>query len=155
RRPLAVVMIALLAACASSPKTNFYTLSVMPASDQTPLAFPVQLAAVHLPPALDRREMVRLTSDNRVEISDTDRWSAALDEMVRNVLSQDLAARVPNGLVILPDAPAPHGTATLIVSVATFGRQATDDVQLNGSWTLLGNDKPMLARDFTILGGAA
>ncbi len=155
----AALLLACLAGCASSPKTNFYTLSKIAPTTAAALSipFPVQLAAVHLPPSLDRRQMIRLSSDNSVEISDTDRWSAALDEMVRNVLSQDLAARLPEGMVILPQAPAPHSTATLVVTIAQFGPDATGRVRLNGSWALLagGPDTPMIERDVQIDTGHA
>jgi uncharacterized lipoprotein YmbA len=119
--------------------------------------FPVQVAAVHIPPVLDRRQLVRMTGENRVQISDTERWSAALDDMVRNVLSQDLAARLPQGRVILPDAPPPPGTGTLVVTIAQFGPEATGDVHLTGSWTLLtgGSDTPILERDFHLEAGPA
>ena len=92
-----ILIVFLLAACGSSPKTHFYTLSVAPGSTGHGIQTPVQLAAVHIPPSLDRRQMVRLTSANSVEISEVNRWSAPFDEMVRNVLAQDLAARLPTG----------------------------------------------------------
>lgn len=152
------LILVFLMGCASSPKTNFYTLNVIPAStDRTRISFPVQVAAVHLPPSLDRREMVRLSSENQVEIMDTDRWSAALDEMVRNVLSQDLAARLPEGTVILPQAPAPRNTAKLVVAIAQFGPDANGNVRLDGSWTLLaaGAESPASKRDVQISAGPA
>ena len=158
RQYTTILGILALAGCASSPKTNFYTLSMIPAHMQpATISFPVQLAAVHLPPQLDRREMVRLSSANHVEISDTERWSAALDEMVRNVLSQDLAARLPQGMVVLPQAPAPPGTARLVVTIAQFGPDASGDVKLSGSWTLLpsGADTPTIERDVQINAGHA
>ena len=116
-----------------------------------------KVAAVHLPPGLDRRQLVRLTGEHRVQISDTERWSAALDEMVRNVLSQDLAARLPQGRVILPDAPPPPDTGTLVVTIAQFGPDATGDVRLSGSWALLtgGSNTPILERDFQLAAGPA
>jgi uncharacterized lipoprotein YmbA len=133
-----LVAAALLAGCASSPKSKFYVLSVVPGhSEHARLSAPVQLAAVHIPPSLDRRQMVRLTTENRVAISETDRWAAPFDEMVRNVLSQDLAARFPNGSVILPQAPAPDGTRALVVTIVQFGPDTAGIVRLRGSWALL------------------
>lgn len=152
------LMALLLAGCASSPRANFYTLSrIPPNAAPVPISFPVQVAAVHLPPSLDRRQMVRLSSDNRVAISGTDRWSAPLDEMVRNVLSEDLAARLPEGATILPRAPAPRGTAALVVTITQFGPDAAGSVRLNGSWALLagGADTPMIERDVQIDAGHA
>ena len=132
-----ILIVFLLAACGSSPKTHFYTLSVAPGSTGHGIQTPVQLAAVHIPPSLDRRQMVRLTSANSVEISEVNRWSAPFDEMVRNVLAQDLAARLPTGKLILPRAPAPQGTRTIVVTVVKFGPDPSGEVKLDGSWALL------------------
>lgn len=149
----------LLASCGSSPRTHFFMLSADRGGHAEPasVAFPVQLTAVHIPPALDRRQMVRMTGGNTVEISDTDRWSAPIGEMVRNVLAQDLAARLPEGRVILPEAPAPPGTQRLVVTIARFGPDANAEVRLDGSWVLLAaaSDTPVLTRDFALDSGPA
>jgi len=138
RTTLTIITMSFLVGCGSSPKTNFYPLSVVSAATGTrSISSPVQLSAVHLPPSLDRQQMVSMTGENRVEISETNRWSGAFDEMVRNILSQDLAARLPKGKVILPEAPAPRGTRTLVVTIAQFGPDASGAVRLSGSWALL------------------
>ena len=154
-----VVMIVLLTNCGSSPKTNFFMLTVIPDRNQgyATISSPLQLTAVHIPPGLDRREMVRMTGGNRVDVSDVDRWSAPIDQMVRNVLSEDLSARFPAGSVILPDAPAPPGTRRLVVTIAQFGPDANANVQLQGSWVLLSAaaETPIVARDFHLDAGPA
>ncbi|HZD40855.1 MAG TPA: PqiC family protein [Terriglobales bacterium] len=159
-RNLAGVFIVLvLVGCGSSPMTNFFTLRVVPGqgASQASLLFPVQLAVVRIPPLLDRRQMVRMTGENSVEIKDAERWSGPLDEMIRNVLSQDLAARLAKGSVILPEAPAPPETRMLVVTIVHFSPDATGHVKLNGSWSLLaaGSNSPALQRDFQIDGGSA
>lgn len=146
---LTILALLLLAACGSSPKTHFYTLSVAPGRTAA-IGSPVQLAAVHVPPALDRRQMVRMAGANSVEISETNRWSAAFDEMVRNVLAQNLAQRLPRGKLILPNAPAPPGTATLVVTLVSFGPDADGRVKLNGSWTLLGGASADVVREHDV-----
>jgi uncharacterized lipoprotein YmbA len=94
--------------------------------------------------------MVRLTNENSVQISETDRSSAPFDEMVRNILSQDLAALLPKGRLILPQAPAPAGTGTNVVMIAQFGPDASGSIRLNGSWALLqsSSGRPVLERNF-------
>jgi uncharacterized lipoprotein YmbA len=101
--------------------------------------------------------MVRMTNDNRVQISEVDRWSGPLDEMVRNVLSQDLATHLPEGKVILPRAPVPSGTSLLVVTLSRFGPDASGAVELEGSWALLSGSSgsPRLERDFQINTGPA
>jgi uncharacterized lipoprotein YmbA len=101
--------------------------------------------------------MVRMSGENSVEISDTNRWSAAFDEMVRNVLAQDLMARLPAGELILPEAPAPPGTGTVVVTLTRFGPDPSGEVRLDGSWSLLSGESgaTLLDRDFHLSGGAA
>jgi uncharacterized lipoprotein YmbA len=158
QKSFAVLALLLLAGC-KSPETSFYSLSVVRESGavEAAIPFPVQLSAVHMPPSLDRRQLVRMASENRVDIEDTERWSASLDEMVLNVLSQDLAERLPERSVILPAAPPPSGTGTLVVTIAEFGSAATGEVRLHGSWALLsdGSETPRLERDFRIAAGTA
>jgi uncharacterized lipoprotein YmbA len=158
RASLGWVALAALMACGTSPKTHFFTLAVVPGDAATSsLPFRVQLAAVHLPPTLDRRQLTRMTGEHRVAISETERWAAALDDMVRNVLSQDVAARLPAGTVVLPDAPTPAGTRSLVVTLAQFGPDAGARVQLVGSWALLdpGTNMAVMDRDVRIDAGPA
>ena len=117
----------------------------------------IQLTAVHIPPSLDRRQMVRMTDANSVAVSETNRWSAAFDAMVRNVLAQDLVVRLPKGRVILPDAPSPAGTRSLVVTIAQFGPDASGEVKLDGSWALLDavSGEPVRERNVHLNAGLA
>ena len=102
--------------------------------------------------------MVRMTGPNSVQISETDRWSAPLDEMLGNVLAEDLVARLPEGEVLFPRSPAPSGARALVVTVAEFGPGPNGNVRLTGSWSLLasGSRAPIVReKSFAIDGGPA
>lgn len=138
-----------LSGCGSSPKTQFFTLGVVPAPAQkSVLPVPVQLTVVHLPPSLDRRQIVNGTanSTDAVTISATKRWTAPLGDLTRNVLARDLAARAKSGSIILPDAPAPPDTHTLVVTLTKFGSAAGNTVTMEGSWTLMTADGKTVLR---------
>jgi hypothetical protein len=128
-----------LAGCASSPPTRYFALDPAapgsPATDQT-AGKPVKVDAVHIPPALDRDSMVRGESDNQLQISAQDRWAGDLGEMIRRVLTQDLAQRLPSGMVVAPQSPAPPSARGLVVDILTFQPQA-GEVVLDADWTLL------------------
>ena len=130
----------LLAGCGHSPPTRLYTLDAVPPphpASKGPRA-PVQLAAVHLPPALDRPQIVTQVGPNRLQVSEQDQWGAPLDEIMRRALAQDLLARLPQGAFISPDAPRPAGARGLVVDVVQL--QATPDrVILQANWTLTGD----------------
>lgn len=151
--PLMLVMLTVLAGCASSPPSKFFDLTAV-APQAAPAAAaagaPVRVAAVHLPSTLDREEIVRTDPGNALEINGLDRWGAPLDEMVRRVLTQDLLERLPAGKVVLPSGPAPAGTGRIVVDLLAFQSDSSGAVTLRGSWSLLpaGAGNPALIRDF-------
>ncbi|HEY7889475.1 MAG TPA: PqiC family protein [Steroidobacteraceae bacterium] len=138
RRVLPVLLTLTLAACASSPPTRFFALDpVSAAADHAGTArAPVKVDAVHIPPALDRDSIVRGESANQLQISSQDRWAGDLGEMIRRVLTQDLAQRLPSAMVIAPDSPAPPSARGIVVDILTFQPQA-GEVVLDADWTLL------------------
>jgi uncharacterized lipoprotein YmbA len=151
-RPVFLLVPALLlASCASSPPAKFFTLAPTTASDASAAAAsvaPVQVAAVHIPPALDRQEIVRQSGANELEISDRHRWAAPFAEMTQRVLTQDLAARRPHGSVILPKEPAPPMTGMIVVDILQFACDPSGKVVFDGAWALVpaGADAPSLNR---------
>lgn len=154
RKAIVPLILLVLANCGSSPKTHYFALAAMPgaAREKGSIAYPVTVAAVHVPPSLDRLEMVSRTGETTVEINDQDRWTAPLDEMVRNVLSQDLLDRLPKDKVVLSEAPAPPKTAQIVVTISQFGPDARGGVTLAGSWSLLdgAQGEPLLRRNVTL-----
>jgi uncharacterized lipoprotein YmbA len=161
-RAIPLLALLMLAGCGTSPKTHYFTLSALPEQPQAKVAIktPVTVSAVHVPPSLDRREMVRRTGPNTVAISNENLWTAPLGEMTRQVLSRDLAARLRSDQIVLPDAPSPPGTARIVVSIAQFGSDSTGNAVLDGSWSLLEGkqQRPELRREVklteAIQGGA-
>ena len=155
RRAIAIVAMVFLAGCGSSPKTQFFTLTPMPPQEgqaRAEIKAPVTVAAVNVPPSLDRSELVRRTGATTVDIDSDARWTAPLGDMIRTVLSQDLAARLPQEKVILPDSPAPPNTAQIVVSIAEFGPAGTSGTTLQGSWSVMKGAaaKPVRQRNFDL-----
>lgn len=150
---LAALLAALLAGCASSPPSRFYALNAVvptaPSQPAAPLQSPVRVAAVHIPPVLDRTEIVRRGPGNELEISGLNRWGAPLDEMIQRVLTQDLLERLPPGRVVLPSGPAPAQTGRIVLDILQLQSDAAGAVDFEGSWSLLepGSSSPSLIRD--------
>ena len=79
---------AALAGCGSSPPTRFFTLDAAPpAAPPTPAAAipPVRVDAVHIPPGLDRPELVRETAANGVLSGDGAAQGASLPGAIREL----------------------------------------------------------------------
>lgn len=152
RRCLALLLMIVLASCRSSPPKHFYVLDAVPSPERGPSAAPkaaVQVAAVNIPPALDRQEMVREGAADSLQISDRNRWGAPLADMTQAVLTRDLMERLPEGAVIPPRTAAPAGIYEITVDLLQFGSNATGSVVLEGGWSLyrLGSDTPLLNRN--------
>ena len=137
-RPAASGMAAagLLAACASTP-TKFFTLD--PVAGAQPVASSyagpaLKLLAVHIPPVLDREELVQESAPGEIKVHDFEHWSAPLGLTARQVLVQDLAARLPPGEVTGPDSPSGPHVAALSVDVVAFSAGPSGGV-LQASWS--------------------
>jgi uncharacterized lipoprotein YmbA len=119
----------LFAACGSTPPTRFYTLS-----DTTPQVAPptgvgsIAINSVTIPGEIDRPEIVRLLGSDRLSISGLDRWAAPLDEIIRRVLADDIARRVP--------APVPGREHSVSVDIREFYGDGACDVTLRAVWRL-------------------
>ncbi len=141
-RLLPVLALLTLGGCASSPPTRYFALDPVPpgaspaADPGDATGAPVKVDAVHIPPALDRDSIVRGESGNQLQISSRDCWAGDLGEMIRRVLTQDLAQRLPSRMVIAPQSPAPPSARGLVVDILTFQPQG-GEVVLDADWTLL------------------
>jgi len=141
--------LALLAGCGHSPPTHFFTLDPAPpkAPAASRLAHPVRLGAVHIPPALDRPELVTKPSANRLSIDEQNQWAAPLGDMIRRTLAQDLLARLPSGSFLAPDAPRGGGAEVLTVDILALDAAPGGQVHADIAWSLLAPDgKPRLTR---------
>jgi uncharacterized protein len=143
----ALALVLLLAGCGSSPQTRFFVLDEVPGSHVNQ-ATPIQVAAVHIPPALDREEMVKETAPGQLDVSSPNRWGAPFDEMVQRALTQDLAARLPANAVVFPNQPAPSGTLKLVLDILAFDVDPSGQVRFDGSWSLVqqGSDQAVMDR---------
>jgi uncharacterized lipoprotein YmbA len=150
RTPMLLAAVLTLAGCASSPPTRFYTLDPVDSAGapQARLARPLEVDAVHIPALVNRRWMIRGENGPAVTISGRDRWTGNLGELCRQVLSRDLASRLPSGMVVPPHTPAPPGTRGVVVSITAFEPQSGGEVALDADWTLVAGvgAKPVLHR---------
>ena len=119
---------------------RFYTLtSIDPESrpEVSPDTTPVRITRVTLPGELDRAQLVRRIDPTRLQIDDQDRWAAPLDDMIRRVLSSDLAARLSSTLVVDANEPvAGQRVQALAIDIQDFYADAGCSVTLRATWIL-------------------
>jgi hypothetical protein len=141
-------LVLLLAGC-SSPDNKYFTLSTeAPAAPASSAADrTISVDEVTIPSYLDRPQIVIRQDANRANVHEYERWLEPLDNMLRRVLSADLAARL--GAAHVLDKPA-KDTALIAVTIDEFG-QENDRVVLRGQWTMktAGKDGPGVSHNFS------
>jgi uncharacterized protein len=150
-RKISIVLVGVLCSCSifpPGPAPNFFVLSSeadtaesnMNASGPSPaLLTPIQLGLgpIRFPDYLDRLEVVTRIDDNRVAISETDRWAAPLGSAFARVLAQDLSARVPDSHVALYPWYHDHEPDfQIVVDVQRFDVTVRGLANLQASWTI-------------------
>ena len=127
----------ILASCASSPETRYYSLAPVGSGQAAAVSGqPLQVFLVAIPASLDREAMVEWSGPGELKISNRDRWAEPLDDMIRNVLASDLRDRLP-GLVLLPgDQVAPGDSRGIVVNVRHFAAENGQRVVLLADWSL-------------------
>ncbi len=135
------LLLALLLAECSSPPTNFYTLAPVPPAHRIvgsrPIG-PIEVAEVAVPATIDRNAIVLSAGDDRLEVSSNDQWAAPLGQLVRQTLTADLQARLPDGSVLPPGGIAPGGgLRILILNIQGFIGGVDGTVVLNTGWELV------------------
>jgi uncharacterized lipoprotein YmbA len=155
---LAVLLAAvLLAGCGlmRRPEIHHYSLEVIaPAAQAAALAppspvaaLPVGLAAIVLPPGLDRQEVAVRRDDGRLDVRGTELWAAPLGAMVLHALAFDLAARLPEGAVVLPGQARPAGAMrALDIAFEDLAAGPERVLALDARWTLRTPGAPDLTR---------
>ncbi len=150
RRTLPFLLLLFLAGCSffSRSQSRFFSLDRI--GPTTPLAtvrgLPIGIDGVELPPGLDRREIVVRKADHQLEVRSNEQWSALLQPLVLHTLAFDLAARVPEGMVILPGEAKPAGAMRSIdVVLEELAAGPDAKVVLDGRWVVRENGRADVA----------
>ncbi len=147
-------MAALLAGCAS-PDPALYTLQPRPGvpriaayASAGKAARPVVVVhSIELARYLERDEIVRSSEQVRLVVSRNNWWGEPLQAMLRRVLIDDLAQRLPNADVLADNSPiAAHANAEIQVAVQRFDGNDGGQVVFVGYAQVTRDGKPVLDR---------
>lgn len=114
-----ILLTVLTRGCGSKSATHFCSLDPIHAGQRqpSPVAVPIQVAAVHVPSPLDREEMVRQTGSNTLDVSNQDRWSASPGTATPCVRTQGLIDRISKTDIILADQPFLTNAGKIVVAI--------------------------------------
>jgi uncharacterized lipoprotein YmbA len=137
---LAIIWVAmLLAACGSTPKERYYTLSFAePPEAVTPLAITVAIATVTLPDAVDRTPMVVRTGPNQVDIDDFNRWAEPLKSAIPRAIAGNLARELGNARVTSGRHASANADYRVAIDVRRFESSFNEGATLEAAWTVTG-----------------
>jgi uncharacterized lipoprotein YmbA len=144
RRPFlttAVLMVtlALVAGCASSPQSSFYTLTPVPPAEQADTAAPktITIGAVMVPEIVDRPQLVLRVNANEVNFDEFARWADSLKAQVRRVIAADLALQFPSALVSgYPGTVDPTSSYQVSIDVESFESAVGDTSAVSVLWSV-------------------
>jgi uncharacterized lipoprotein YmbA len=139
----------LLAGCLNlGPKPDrarFFTLSSWPQAETPPVkdsarveGLSVGIGPLKFPGYLDRQEIVIRSDQNRLEVSESDRWAESLEENFGRVLAQDLAALLGTDRIIAFPWPASRKPKYQIeIEVLRFEANSSGDAGLAARWSVI------------------
>jgi uncharacterized lipoprotein YmbA len=142
-RAAALLLCTILAACATSEPSRFYTLTPQPPGQAEPAAgaparqapLNVALSPVQVPRYLDRPQLVTRSDANTLELAEFDKWSEPLSDMIGRVLAEDLSRRLAGARVfLLPVRQAVPIERIVDIQVMRFDADAAGLVTLHARW---------------------
>jgi uncharacterized protein len=149
--------------CLLSPqpdRSKFFVLTpdvsqgpaVTPSVAGSPHQLIIGLGPIKLPEYLDRSEVVTRVAPNRLELSPTDRWAEPLSTDFRQVIAQDLSARLGTQMITFyPWYRTTHIDYQVRIDVYRFERDSQDTATLVAHWQIFdGSGAILYATDSTI-----
>ena len=134
----------------SPDPSRFFTLSPLPQVEQGSLKNSTKpekmflgIGPIKFPGYLDRHEIVVRSTQNRFDVSETDRWAEPLQENFSRVLSENLALLLNTDLIIIyPWSPTERPRYQVEIDVLRFETNRERNGQLLARWSVVaGADK--------------
>lgn len=126
----ALLLAAFPAACASTAPV-LYTLDAVPGPVLSGGPSIVILQDVGLAPYLDRKPIVRSSSDYQIAVETNNWWGETFSAMIGRVLSTELDSRLPGSEIFTESGTiTPKAQATIAVNITRFDRDESGAVVL-------------------------
>lgn len=133
----AVLAIAVLAGCGSSPKSTFYTLNPGASAPAAKTAYTVGIGLVSVPAAVDRPQFVLRATGNQVTIDEFARWAGPLKNEIAQAIAGNLT-RDLDGALVVTHAQAANLVAdfTVQIEVQRFESAPGEAAAVEVLWTV-------------------
>jgi uncharacterized lipoprotein YmbA len=135
---ISCAIIILIAGCASSPPTRFYTLSSISAPATTPqVNYSVSVGPVSVPAVVDRPQIVVRTGPNKVFIDEFEHWASPLKEDIARIIVENLVSMLGTSQITLfPQSTATGASYRVMIDVLRFDSEPGKAATLDALWTV-------------------
>jgi len=127
---------ALLAGCASTQPSQFYTLSPAPLPAMATMTdASISVGPVLIPAVIDRPQIVLKTGPNSVSIDEFHRWASPLPGAIARVIAEDLASLLgTQQLTVFPQSPAVEASYRVGIDLLHFESEPGKSATLDALW---------------------
>jgi len=132
------VVATLLAGCASTRPSQFYTLSPSAVSPvATSANISISVGPVSIPAVVDRPQIVVRTGANQVSIAEFDRWASPLKGDIARVVAENLLSmlRTPQ-VTVFPQSTAAEASYRVVIDILRFESEPGKAAILDALWTV-------------------
>ena len=140
-RALALLAVtALLAACGTTPPTNFYTLSPevagQPPAAENDHRILVGIGPIEVSAYLERNQIVTRPGPTRLNLTELDHWAEPLESNVANVLATNLSRLLPGIHPIARPWADARAEYQVLLKIQRFDADSEGNVQLSVNWAI-------------------
>jgi uncharacterized lipoprotein YmbA len=141
--PMVLSVLMLLAGCASSPPSRFYTLTALPeaqgrVSDVSDGQLAVGIGPVVFPQFLDRPQLVLRDGSNRLGVEEFERWGGSLQDDFLRVWGQNLGHLLNTSrILIFPSESRMPLDFRITAEVISFEARQGGDALLKVRWAVM------------------
>ncbi len=133
---LICVIAALSAGCASTPHSNFYTLSPALKPAAAAADYSVSVGPVTVPTAVDRPQIVVRVGPNQVDIDEFNRWASPLQSDIARVVAENLTLMLGTpDVTVFPQSTVAGASYRVVISVVRFDSVPGSAASIDALWT--------------------
>jgi uncharacterized protein len=147
------VFVTVIAGCASTLPSRFYTLS----STTTPAAMPqaaysVAVGPVAVPAIVDRPQIVVRPGPNQVSIDEFDRWASPLKNDIARVIVENLVSMLGTlQVTIFPQSTVTDASYRVVINILRFDSEPGNAATLDALWKVSSAKEGAVRRGRTTL----
>jgi len=132
------VLVILVAACASTPASRFYTLSAASSTAAPSSNFSIAVGPVSVPAVVDRPQIVVTLGPNQVRMEEFNRWAAPLQNNIARVVADNLVSMLGTPRVTLAAQTLSAGADyRAAIDVQSFDSAPGESATLDAVWTVI------------------